>query len=322
MILSASTFIACSNEKLDVQNFSETKFFYTKNNFEVSYDGSIENNHLQINLKINNFKNNKSIEERFDIDLNNPKFPKEISKQITLKQNKLSNDFTESEIGNLIDVMDNMVDYKTAKMNNSELRDIKTQGLFISNSLIKSISRLILSKKQTLARKKNEKLSSVINTVESNIYITNTVYVGFEKGLFSFILEEDLKLDVKSFLDEINQNPELAIQEGGYFYKEVLKNITTDEISITELIINQREYTKDNPNEFDEFGWPNGSTHGCCGNYSGPCLYFHWACYVHDKICKRCNLRWFCLSGCIPDKELEAVPYLPILPSLPWADRE
>lgn len=138
----------------------------------------------------------------------------------------------------------------------------------------------------------------------------------------SFILQENLKLNVKNFLSEINQNPELAIQEGGYFYKEVLKNITTDEISITELIINLREYTKNNPNEFDAFGWPKGSSHGCCGNYSEPCLHFHWACYVHDKLFTRCTPRWFCLSGCVPDKKLEAAPYLPILPSLPWADSE
>ena len=86
--------------------------------------------------------------------MNNPKFPQEIAKQITLKQNNLLSNFTGAEISNIVDVMDNMVNYKTAYMDISELRDIKTQGFFISNSLIKSINRLILSKKQTLAQKK------------------------------------------------------------------------------------------------------------------------------------------------------------------------
>ncbi len=48
-----------------------------------------------------------------------------------------------------------------------------------------------------------------------------------------------------------------------------------------------------------------GSDHGCCGNYDGCCYYTHIACYVHDKMCTDCKPRWFCLSGCIPDKKLK-----------------
>ncbi len=45
-----------------------------------------------------------------------------------------------------------------------------------------------------------------------------------------------------------------------------------------------------------------GSDHGCCGNYSGCCLYWHPGCYVHDKMCTDCKPEWFCLPGCKPDK--------------------
>lgn len=45
-----------------------------------------------------------------------------------------------------------------------------------------------------------------------------------------------------------------------------------------------------------------GSDHGCCGNYSGCCLYWHPGCYVHDKMCTNCKPEWFCLPGCKPDK--------------------
>lgn len=45
-----------------------------------------------------------------------------------------------------------------------------------------------------------------------------------------------------------------------------------------------------------------GSDWGCCGNYSGCCLYASLECYVHDAICTNCTPAWFCLPGCVPDK--------------------
>jgi hypothetical protein len=44
-----------------------------------------------------------------------------------------------------------------------------------------------------------------------------------------------------------------------------------------------------------------GSDWGCCGNYSGCCLYASVECYIHDAICTNCEPRWFCFSGCVPD---------------------
>jgi len=56
-----------------------------------------------------------------------------------------------------------------------------------------------------------------------------------------------------------------------------------------------------------------GSDHDCCGNYSGCCLYWHPACYVHDKMCKDCEPAWFCLPGCKPDpkpsKNVQEITY-------------
>jgi hypothetical protein len=46
-----------------------------------------------------------------------------------------------------------------------------------------------------------------------------------------------------------------------------------------------------------------GSDWGCCGNYSGCCLYASLECYIHDRICSNCEPRWFCFNGCVPDKK-------------------
>jgi hypothetical protein len=48
------------------------------------------------------------------------------------------------------------------------------------------------------------------------------------------------------------------------------------------------------------FGMMCGSDHGCCGNYNFCCVLKHKLCYVHDKICKNCWPKWFCLPGCKP----------------------
>lgn len=44
-----------------------------------------------------------------------------------------------------------------------------------------------------------------------------------------------------------------------------------------------------------------GSDWGCCGNYSGCCVFWNVACYIHDAMCSDCQPRWFCFSGCVPD---------------------
>lgn len=46
-----------------------------------------------------------------------------------------------------------------------------------------------------------------------------------------------------------------------------------------------------------------GSDHGCCGNYSGCCIYWHIGCYIHDKQCTECQPPKYCLPGCVPDAE-------------------
>lgn len=45
-----------------------------------------------------------------------------------------------------------------------------------------------------------------------------------------------------------------------------------------------------------------GSAWGCCGNYSGCCLYWNFNCWTHDALCTNCLPPRYCLSGCIPDR--------------------
>jgi hypothetical protein len=231
----------------------------------------------------------------------------EISNQISKKQQKLSATITKSEITSLVAIMDNMVTYVTKDMKNAELKDLKTQGLFMCNSLVKSVNRQI-RKNQLDIQSKSSK-SSFINSEysEATIYTSNSVYEGFNRELSSFALTEDLEINVSTFTDYINADPQYAEEKGFLFVQEILNNFTSNNISLYELENEIIDYTINNPNQFEGeasllgFRWPRGSSHGCCGNYSGPCYYWHPVCYVHDKMCSDCSPRWFCFSGCVPD---------------------
>jgi hypothetical protein len=143
---------------------------------------------------------------------------------------------------------------------------------------------------------------------DATIYTSNSIYEGFNRELSGFALKEDLIINVSDYINYINQDPQYAEQKGFLFVLAIFNNLSTEYISIYELEEEIRVYTLLHPEEFygEEdpdtlFKWPNGSVHGCCGNYSGPCLYWGPLCYVHDKMCPDCEPRWFCLKGCKPD---------------------
>ena len=54
----------------------------------------------------------------------------------------------------------------------------------------------------------------------------------------------------------------------------------------------------------DPAGWNlRGSDWGCCGNYDGCCTYASLLCYIHDALCRCCDVgdRNFCGPRCKPE---------------------
>ncbi|XP_052765559.1 uncharacterized protein LOC128206889 [Mya arenaria] len=54
----------------------------------------------------------------------------------------------------------------------------------------------------------------------------------------------------------------------------------------------------------DERGWNLlGTDWGCCGNYEGCCTYASFICYIHDALCRCCDVgKSFCGPRCKPDR--------------------
>jgi hypothetical protein len=309
-ILLVASFVIYSCSKDDDNQINtqlEKVITFNQNDSKIYYSSKIINGRLNFSIKINDLVSGKFINEDFDINIDKTILPIEISNQISLKQQRLSSTFSKSEIRRLVIIMDNMINSVTKDMKNAELKDLKTQGLFMCNSLIKSVNRQIRKNQLDIQNNSSRLTYNSSNNSESTIYTSNSVYEGFNRELSSFALTEDLEISVDNFINYISADAQYAEEKGFLFVQEILNNIATNKISLYELESKIIEHTINNPNDFEGqpsakgFRWPKGSDHGCCGNYSGPCYYWHPACYVHDKMCSDCTPRWFCFSGCIPD---------------------
>ncbi|XP_045181519.2 uncharacterized protein LOC123540502 [Mercenaria mercenaria] len=56
-------------------------------------------------------------------------------------------------------------------------------------------------------------------------------------------------------------------------------------------------------------GWNlKGSEWGCCGNYAGCCTYASFVCYIHDALCKCCDVGVnFCGPTCKPELDCSSL---------------
>lgn len=303
--LSSIFIYSCTKDVKSTNNDPQKILNFKENKISVSYESKVVNGLLNFSIDIKDGESGKAIKEEFSISTDRAQLAKDISKQISAKQKDLSSKFNAEEISKILKAINNMITNVTVNIADDDLLNLEVQGLFMSKSLIQSINRQILKNNQ------NSSFSvSAIQTefLDAEIFTSNTVYEGFNRGFSSFSLSEDLIVNVDEFSNTINQNTQASQQMESVFIKDVLNQINTNNISIFELEKNLVSFTANNPSKFEGevsplgYRWPKGSDHGCCGNYDGNCLYFHPICYLHDKMCKDCTPRWFCLPGCKKDK--------------------
>ena len=270
-LISSLIIYSCSKDKKEVNDAPQKVLNFKENKISVAYASTIDNGFLNFSINIQDEESGKGIKEDFAINTDKTQLPKEISKQITEKQKALSSKFTASEISKILSVMNNMISTLTLNMADDDLLDLKVQGLFMSKSLVQSINRQILKNDEN----SSFSVSSIRNEfLDAKIFTSNTVYEGFNRGFSTFSLSEDLIVNVRDFNDAINQGSQSTSQEF-QFIQTVLGGVNANNISVFELEQELVRYTDNNPDKFEgapsTFGykWPNGSDHGCCGNYDG-----------------------------------------------------
>jgi hypothetical protein len=270
----------------------------TINNVVIHYSSQFIENDLQLNIEVNQEGNSQnSINESITVEASWESLSNNMPAIISEIQQRLSVDFTFSEITAMSAAMEEMVGMKIQGLNESELKDLRIQGLFISNSILKSIRRQVFLSNQNPSNPQSHLLTNN----------TNSVHEGFKREMTAFTLSEDVILDVNNIINAVQGDQQFALDKGATFFPTMLNGYQHSNITFYDFEQMVLSYTTNNPNDFDSptspsgLSWPRGSDHGCCGNYSGPCYYWHPVCWAHDKLCSDCEPGWFCFSGCVPD---------------------
>lgn len=267
------------------QVYQEKSLSFKKHSNELTYFGKLKNQTLTIDITINNNEKSVSFHELLEIDISGEDYATDIANSINERANNLAQRHSYSTMDSLSNLVMDMISSEMTKMTDDEISDMSSQGLFMCYSLIQTTKRII---------KNNERKE------RSGSSITSTPYEGFQLGLTPFLLNEDININVQNFIQFIDNNPDFSKEKGAYVFKEVLETINETTITAQRLFEEIDIYVEEqSKGQRAASWWPSGSSHGCCGNYSGPCLYWHPLCYVHDVMCINCEPDWFCLSGCV-----------------------
>jgi hypothetical protein len=135
---------------------------------------------------------------------------------------------------------------------------------------------------------------------DDNTPMTFTPIESFINGTTSFSCEEEQYINIPAFKAYLTAlQPQQPNNVGIGYFLNALKYEQSPVLSILQINKVLIKY-------FSIAGcgggscWPQGSDCGCCGNYQGPCYFWHPICLLHDYMCQNCKPRWFCFSGCIP----------------------
>lgn len=157
-------------------------------------------------------------------------------------------------------------------------------------------------------------LNTAISSIEKNTPCNCTVHPAFllDKTFFNCQEEQYYDIgDLKIALNEYSQNN--SLDTGTINLINFLNSTTDTEIRFDDYY--NFYVPKENFKYFigstisaagGDCAWwcplGCGSDWGCCGNYSGCCLFASPECWIHDAMCTKCKPAWFCLPGCKPDK--------------------
>lgn len=264
--------------------------FLTANN--IDYTKSI--GELTVNFKANN--SNKIYNSELSILDKN---------KVLVYNTNFSND---ENIKNFKFVNNNKI-IELSKTKSSISKELSSSITLAMDSFLESILKDLKEEDENIAQlwfhysvlKINERF------LENNI-CECTVHPAYLIGKTNFNCLEDHKLSTILLKKELKTNKDYYNDENSKKLISFLETNIKETITFKEVYnyyYSIIQYKKDIQTNSAGRTAPcllgSGSSHGCCGNYSGCCYYVNPLCHIHDAMCSDCKPRWFCLSGCIPD---------------------
>lgn len=268
------------------------KFEFEKAGVSVRYLANITNSQLSFNIQIEDKNINFALNEDFIVETTQPGLGDRLTDLIKQKAKRLKLTIDIAETKKIDAVMEAMRAGIISSMKGAELKDLRTQGLYVSGSLIKTILRAQNGKSTEVAINGIRKDDLYELTPDPNA----TVYAGFDRGLSGFVLNEDIVVNVADFRSYAAAGTTGAAEFITYVLTQENPNAPT--MTMAEVTVGMDRWLS----FFEPAKRYNGSgsSWGCCGNYNGPCYASNPLCYVHDYLCQRCD-HWWCFGGCKPD---------------------
>lgn len=207
----------------------------------------------------------------FVFKMNNIRNKDSISNILSTQYQILKNQYGLSELINISSSVEKLLTQQVNILQQDQLRTLIYQALGIYNSLIKGSLR--------------DHGSGVIFT-PSDSYIV---------GINTFSCEEEQLINVIDFINYLTIQKPIHPNDPGYdYFLNALQNEARSVLNIKELNAKVADYFNSSTGR-----WPQGGQCGCCGNYSGPCIYWSTICLIHDYQCQSCSPRWYCGPTCV-----------------------
>ena len=168
---------------------------------------------------------------------------------------------------------------------------------FLSNMTTK-INDTIVQKRHTFVYQGLYMYLSILNAANREIKnsesIEFTIMDTYLLEISAFCCEEDVYINIPELISYMEKRKTWDKENVGIdYYLGAFKNSKDINLNMVQIKQKLEEYFKSQPSG----KWPPGTACGCCGNYSGPCLYWSHACLAHDLQCQECQA-WWCGWAC------------------------
>ena len=274
--------------------------FNINSTLQIEFVSSLENGRVLSLLKFTN--NNDSISVNYEFDINIDHWKLLQANKVILKSNELiSKNITFDTLVELTNALEMFY-----KENHQILIENKDPLLI---SLINYYTSIFNTAANSILNGENCKC-----TVHPAFLIGKTYFNCQEEQFFSV-------MKLKEIINEYRVNNEMDSSTVNLIY--YLNHTNQEQIRFDDFysyyiskedyelllsnFLNSQKSSEESSQELERgsSGWwcvlGCGSDHGCCGNYSGCCLYRHIICFIHDNYCTNCEPVIVCGPYCKPD---------------------
>lgn len=288
----------------------------------IGIESSIQNNHLNSTLKIQNGNSKWTELTSFSINIADKAYKQKTNLIIEDKANLLKKKYDYKKIRDIENILDNLPEILFNQLGEQQYFKETTLSIFYHLGIFKSAMRSY----------ENNTINCNCETFESYIKEESPFFCAEDKAVsadevFNLVkkISDEREFAGKKFIPKktlaylkSKSGEYLSVSKADKILKDEFKyfwNNSLSEKDIRTKIFHNHTLSKEatlvmttdskgmEKLPYDPtcllYGADQGSDCGCCGNYSGSCWKCLLECYIHDQTCETCTPSWYCFSGCV-----------------------